>query len=143
MKKILTILILGLILIMPTMALAQAAPTTVNSDTKTKDEIDKLFTIQNVKGTENIKQVAGQVQSNKEATYSDLFAGIIKILTGVAVIMTFVGITVAGGFFVFSEGEEPRITKARTILIYVIVGDLIIAVSYAVVKGITLIKPLS
>lgn len=143
MKKILTTLILGFILIVPNMALAQAAPTTANPDTQVKNEIDKLFTIQKVTGTGNLQQVSGQVTSNQEASYSDLFAGIIKILTGVAVIMTFVGITVAGGFFVFSEGEEGRITKARTIIIYVIVGDLIIAVSYAVVKGITLIKPLS
>lgn len=137
MKKILTALILGFILITPTMALADAT-----SDAAVKSEIDKIFTIQKVQGTEQLQNLSATVTSKKESTFSDIFAGIINILTGVAVVMTFVGIVTAGGYFVFSEGEEGRVTKARTIIIYTIVGDLIIAVSYAVVKGITLIKPL-
>lgn len=137
MKKILTIILLGLILITPTIALADAA-----SDAKVKGKIDEIFKVQNVKGTENLKKLSERVTSNKESTFSDFFASIIKILTGVAVVMTFVGICVAGGIFVFSEGEEGRVTKARTIIVYTIIGDLIIAASYAIVKGITLIKPL-
>lgn len=137
MKKILTTILLGFILIAPTTALADTP-----SDAQVKSEIDKIFTIQDVKGVEQLKNLSTTVSSNKESNFSDLFAGIINILTGVAVVMTFVGIVAAGGFFVFSEGEEGRITKGRTIIIYTIVGDLIIAISYAVVKGITLIKPL-
>ncbi|MCX6734096.1 MAG: hypothetical protein NTX63_04805 [Candidatus Peregrinibacteria bacterium] len=137
MKKILTALILGFILIAPAMALADAT-----NDAAVKSQIDKIFTIQKVQGTEQLQNLSATVTSKKESTFSDIFASIINILTGVAVVMTFVGIVTAGGYFVFSEGEEGRITKARTIIIYTIVGDLIIAVSYAVVKGITLIKPL-
>lgn len=128
---------LGLILATPALALADA-----ESDARIKGKIDEIFKVQEVKGTERLQDLSKQVTSNKEATYSDFFASIIKILTGVAVVMTFVGICVAGGIFVFSEGEEGRVTKARTIIVYTIVGDLIIAASYAIVKGITLIKPL-
>lgn len=105
-------------------------------------KINQIFKLQDVKGTEQLKNLTAAVSSKKESTFSDVFATVINILSGVAVVMTFVGIVVAGGLFVFSEGEEGRITKARTIIIYTIVGDLIIAASYAIVKGITLIKPL-
>lgn len=150
MKKILTIVLLGLILVTPTIALAQTPKPAKGScenavsdkDKEICKEINAIFKVQNVKGTENLQRLSERVTSNKEATYSDFFASIIKILTGVAVVMTFVGICVAGGIFVFSEGEEGRVTKARTIIVYTIIGDLIIAASYAIVKGITLIKPL-
>lgn len=159
MKKILTTILLGFLLTLPSVALAQSAPTapapaatTPATDpcaAETSDvnkaacrKINEIFKLQDVKGTEQLKKLTTAVSSKKESSFSDIFATIINILTGVAVVMTFVGIVVAGGFFVFSEGEEGRITKARTIIMYVIVGDLIIAASYAIVKGITLIKPL-
>lgn len=141
MKKLLTTLILGIFLALPCVAMAQATPP-ISPDKSVSNEIDKIFKIQDVKETGNLKTLSTAVTSNKESTFSDIFSSIIKILTGFAVVMTFVGIVVAGGLFVFSEGEESRTTKARTIIIYTIVGDLIIAASYAIVKGITLIKPL-
>ena len=125
-----------------------AAPIVDPCATETSDankatcKMNQIFKIQNVKGTEKLQDLTAAVSSKKESTFSDIFATVINILTGVAVVMTFVGIVVSGGLFVFSEGEEGRITKARTIIIFVIVGDLIIAASYAIVKGITLIKPL-
>ncbi len=159
MKKILTTILLGFLLILPGVVFAQpapaaapaAAPTTENDPCKTaKSDADKaacrkineIFKIQDVKGTEQLKNLTAAVSSKKESSISDVFATVINILTGVAVVMTFVGLVVSGGFFVFSEGEEGRITKAKTIILFVIIGDLIIAASYAIVKGITLIKPL-
>ncbi len=138
MKKLLTAIMLGFLLITPAIVLADAA-----SDTKASNEINKIFKIQEVKGTEQLQNLTKNVKSQKESNFSDLFSGVINIMTGVAVVMTFVGIVTAGGMFVFSEGEDGRVTKAKTIIIYTIVGDLIIAASYAIVKGITLIKPLS
>lgn len=157
MKKILTTILLGFLLMLPGVVLAQAAPAatapaaapadpcaaeTSDANRAACRKINEIFKIQDVKGTEQLKNLTAAVSSKKESSFSDVFATIINILTGVAVVMTFVGIVVSGGYFVFSEGEEGRITKARTIIIFVIVGDLIIAASYAIVKGITLIKPL-
>lgn len=116
-----------------------------NFDDLSKQKIDKLFTIRGTSKVElnNLKKVSEQVGSTQEGGYADVFAAIVKTISGAAVIMTFVGIVVAGILFVFAQGEESRITKARTILIYIIVGDLIIAASYMIIRGITLIKPLS
>lgn len=145
MKKILLTTIIAALLIFPALTSAQKKAT----DKSVTSEINKIFEFKKFTdpktrktGNQNLDTLRKSVTSQKEKSYSDFFGDFIKILTSVAVVMTFVGLIVAGGFFVFSEGEEGRVTKARTIMIYVIIGDLIIAVSYAVVKSITLIKPL-
>lgn len=161
MKKIIAVSYIGLSLLAwtlatctPLMAYAEdakpgapAAPApTAGGDFNnlSKQKIDKLFTIRGTSKVElkNLQKVSEQVGSTQEGSYSDVFAAIVKTISGAAVIMTFVGIVVAGILFVFAQGEESRITKARTILIYIIVGDLIIAASYMIIRGITLIKPL-
>lgn len=154
MKKLLVTFILGIFLALPCVAMAQGTPPLakppISPDQNVTNQIDTIFKIQTTTKdaagkditTQNLQDLKSSVTSKKESTFSDIFSSIIKILTGFAVVMTFVGIVAAGGLFVFSEGEESRTTKARTIIIYTIVGDLIIAASYAIVKGITLIKPL-
>lgn len=119
-----------------------------DKDTTIKKEIDEIFKIQKFQvdgkdGNQALQHLSSQVSSKQEYSFADVFASIIKILTGIAVVMTFVGAIVAGVMYIFSEGEESRTTKAKTIMIYIIIGDLIIAASYAIVRGITLIKPLS
>jgi|GEM_PF-3205346 peptidoglycan biosynthesis protein MviN/MurJ (putative lipid II flippase) len=145
MKKLLIIITIAALISIPVLATAQKT----ENDQSVTNEINKIFEFKKFtdpktgkEGNQNLESLRKNVTSNKEKTYSDFIADFIKILTGVAVVMTFVGLIVAGGFFVFSEGEEGRVTKARTIMIYVIIGDLIIAVSYAVIRSITLIKPL-
>lgn len=158
MKKYSSIIIgllLSIVMLTPTMSLvveAQAGGTTpavppTTADEQAKKAIDKIFQVQTLTGNEgatgNVKKLSGTVTSNKQSTFADVFAGIIKILTGLAVIMTFIGVTVAGIIFLFSDGEEPKTTKARTILIYIAIGDLIIMASYGIVRAITNINPLS
>ena len=146
MKKISTILVgilLSTLMLTPTMSLAD----TVSPNDTVKSSIDQIFKIQDIQvngqpGNQPLKKLSQQVGSKQESTFADVFAGIIKILSGLAVVMTFIGAIVAGVIFLFSEGEEARTTKAKTILIYVAIGDLIIAASYAIVRGITYIKPL-
>lgn len=145
------------VIAIPFHAVAQGAkpdPTIeTDKDTTTKKQIDEIFKIQKFtvddgkgnkeEGNQALKHLSSQVSSKQEYSFADVFASIIKILTGVAVVMTFVGAIVAGVIYMFSEGEESKTTKAKTIMIYIIIGDLIIAASYAIVRGITLIKPLS
>lgn len=150
MKKFNTYIIalmMTLLMVTPTVTLAVGGTTPVQTqkDIDTSKEINKIFKIEDIDKNETtaLEKLAGQVKSNKEASFSDVFAGIINVLTGVAVVMTFVGAIVAGLFLLFSNGEEDRQTKAKTILIYIAIGDVIIAASYAIVRAITLIKPLS
>lgn len=126
----------------PTMSLAQTP-----QDKTTSSEIDKIFKLENVHvngkpANEPLKKLSERIGSKQESGFADVFASVIRIFSGLAVVMTFVGAIVAGVIFVFSEGEESRTTKAKSILIYVIIGDLIIAASYAIIRAITYIKPL-
>lgn len=147
MKKIQTYIIafmMTLVMIMPTVTLAVVQ---TPEDKKVTEGIDKIFKVENLQidgkdVNKNLKDLSKQVKSTQEGSFADVFSGIIKILSGVAVVMTFVGAVVAGVILVFSDGEEDKQTKAKTIIIYIAIGDVIIAASYAIVRAITLIKPL-
>lgn len=159
MKKLSTIIIgvlLSIIMLTPTMSLAfdgaaaleSSKAAGVDPNAATTSEIDKIFKIQDIQvngqpGNQPLKKLSQQVGSKQEFSFADVFGSIIKIFTGLAVVMTFVGAIVAGVIFLFSEGEEARTTKAKTILIYIAIGDLIMAASFAIVRAITYIKPLS
>ncbi|MFA7277559.1 MAG: hypothetical protein WC101_01045 [Candidatus Gracilibacteria bacterium] len=147
MKKFQTYIIafmMTLVMTVPTVALAVVQ---TPADIAAEEGIDKIFKVQNIQidgkdVNKNLKDLSKQVKSTQEGSFADVFAGIIKILSGVAVVMTFVGTVVAGVILVFSDGEEDKQTKAKTIIIYIAIGDVIIAASYAIVRAITLIKPL-
>lgn len=148
MKKILLTLVLLMTLTAPSLAIAQSKTVPTADDKKTTSKIDELFKIETVKDKDGVefnkqlKNLSTQVGSKKEYSFADMFGSIIKIMSGLAVVMTFVGAIVAGVIFLFSQGEEAKTTKAKSIMIYIIVGDLIIAASYLIVSGITSIKPL-
>lgn len=147
MKKIQTYIIalmMTLVMVMPTVTLAVVQ---TPEDKSVTEGIDKIFKVENLQidgkdVNKNLKDLSKQVKSTQESSFADVFSGIIKILSGVAVVMTFVGAVVAGVILVFSDGEEDKQTKAKTIIIYIAIGDVIIAASYAIVRAITLIKPL-
>lgn len=133
-----------LVMVVPTVALAVVQ---TPADIAAEEGIDKIFKVQNIQidgkdVNKELKDLSKQVKSTQEGSFADVFAGIIKILSGVAVVMTFVGTVVAGVILVFSDGEEDKQTKAKTIIIYIAIGDVIIAASYAIVRAITLIKPI-
>lgn len=154
-KTLIISLLLTITMVAPTVSMAYNGSAAVHGEVvptgadnqNTTNAIDKIFKIEKDASGKTINKqlenLSKQVGSKQEFTFADVFASIIKILSGLAVVMTFVGAIVAGVLFVFSEGEESRTTKAKTILLYVAIGDLIIAASYAIVRGITLIKPLS
>ncbi len=149
---ILLTIVLTVALIVPSLALAQPKNAPTAKDKATTSKIDELFKIQEIKvkdkagndveANQQIKGLSEQIGSKKESSFADVFGSIIKIMSGIAVVMTFVGAIVAGVMYLFSEGEEGKTTKARSIMIYIIIGDLIIAASYLIVSGITSIKPL-
>lgn len=145
MKKILFVIVALTILLTPTL-LAYAAEGPSAANTTAGKQIDKLFQLEakktsNAQGlTKNLDTVTKNVSSKKEATYSDLFSSVAKTLTGVAVVLTFIGICVAGGMLIFASANEQQTEHAKTIMIYVVVGDIIIAASYIIIRAITKIN---
>lgn len=155
MKKSLIIIatLLALISLVPATYAQPAAPGTSAPNGSSNQSLDKAFSTDINKyfkavqsgdiKNENVANLAEKVSSTKEASFSDFFAAIAKILTGAAVLLTFIGFFVAGTMLVFAAANEQIMDKAKTIILYVIVGDVIIAASYAIVKGITMLQPLN
>ncbi|MEK7545059.1 MAG: hypothetical protein AAB551_02915 [Patescibacteria group bacterium] len=161
MKKIFVSLILGVILI-PQFALAQSGYSLMGEgktgteglsligeekteELKPNEGIDLLFKRENLytdKQQEKNKNLVKKLEtSGKEKTFSDIFGGIAKLILGVATIGIFVGLVVAGVFLVVGQGEEGSITKVKSIVMYLLIGVVILAASYAIVTGISRINP--
>ncbi len=61
---------------------------------------------------------------------------ITKIILSIAGSLAFVSFTVSGIFFLVAQGQDEKLSKAKGMLIWSIVGLAIIAVSFALVTGI-------
>jgi len=96
----------------------------------TTDENKESITENNIKNYETLPDV----------TYQGLFRTVIKTIMYLSGILVTVGMIVAGIMFLSSSTNEENLVKARKILIYVVMGIVIISVSYAVVTGILKIK---
>jgi len=103
---------------------AQAAPV----------EIDKL--IQSPTGTDITKEqeVVGKLPKVEAQT---LLTIVIKYILRLAAILTMIALIITAIYYLISMGKEEDISKARNILIYLIIGIVIIASSYGIVTGIS------
>jgi len=54
--------------------------------------------------------------------------------------LVLIGLLIVGAMFMTGASNEENITKARKILIYLVIGIILISVSYAVVSGISQFK---
>lgn len=61
----------------------------------------------------------------------------IKTILGWAMILTIAAIVVASIFFMIARGKDEDITKAKDIILYLVIGMAIIAAAYGVVAGIS------
>lgn len=117
----------------------------LTEELKPNEGIDLLFKRENLytdKQQEKNKNLVKKLEtSGKEKTFSDIFGGIAKLILGVATIGIFVGLVVAGVFLVVGQGEEGSITKVKSIVMYLLIGVVILAASYAIVTGISRINP--
>jgi hypothetical protein len=66
-----------------------------------------------------------------------ILSGIIQTILGITGSLAFIAFTVGGVRMVTSQGNEERITKGKTIILYSVLALIIIATSYAIVLGIT------
>lgn len=150
MKKNIFTLFLLTILLIPSLIFAQGEknPPPLKEGTGIKGTVDELFKIEKFKTSEgkqinDTSLIENLPQSQKEETYSDLFSSLTKIALGAATILVFVGLIVSGIMFVFAQGDETKLTNAKNVLVYMIIGVAIIAAAYAIVIGITNLTPFS
>lgn len=79
------------------------------------------------------KTIANLPELTLEAGISD----VIKTILGWSMIITIVAIVVASIYYMISRGKDEDITKAKDILIYLIIGMAIMAAAYGIVAGIS------
>jgi|GEM_PF-4591496 len=151
MKKILTAITLALIIgLQLTVGIALAkdpAPATEEQQqpaqpTQPKSPADKLLPQFDVIPIE--QQGIGDEITNyanlTNASWTQIVASVIKTMLFVAGSLVLIGLLIVGAMFMTGASNEENITKARKILIYLVIGIILISVSYAVVSGISQFK---
>ncbi len=71
-----------------------------------------------------------------EVGLEDLIKTIIKTILGAAMLLTIAAIVVAAIFYILSRGNEEETSKAKNIILYLIIGMVIMAAAYGLVAGI-------
>ncbi len=68
---------------------------------------------------------------------SDFIPQIIRQLFRFAWLLVLVSLTVSGVYFVMAQHDDDRLTKAKTMIYYSLIGFAFIALAFAIVKGVT------
>lgn len=76
------------------------------------------------------------VQGLPEVTDQEVITSAIKTILGAASLLAIIAVCVAGLYYLIARGDEEKVTKAKNILVYLIIGMVVISASYAVVSGI-------
>jgi Type IV secretion system pilin len=64
------------------------------------------------------------------------FKTAMKTILGASMILTIVGIVFAGVYYMISQGNDEDISKAKSIILYLIIGMAIMAAAYGIVTGV-------
>lgn len=83
----------------------------------------------------------GKLVDLPEVTVEDVIATTIMTILKWSLSLAIVALIVTGTYYLISQGNEEELSKAKNILIYLIVGMLIIAAAYAIVSGVAQINP--
>jgi len=108
-------------------------PATVNIDELINRPVDKA-TGQVKTGTSEEQE---QITKLPEVDAPQLLTTVIKYILRLAAILTMIALIITAIYYLISMGKEEDISKARNILIYLIIGIVIIAGSYGVVTGLS------
>jgi len=148
MKKLLATIGLALMLLIPlTTGLALAKPPAAEpakadepqqpgQATAPKTQADNLLPkFTDPKGQGGIEEELKTYSSLTSASWTQIVASVIKTILFVAGALVMIGLLVVGAMT--GSSNEENITKARKILIYLVIGIILISVSYAVVSGIS------
>ncbi len=90
--------------------------------------------------TSKIGIVGNLYTTFKNASWSDILAGIVKFILAITGALAFVSFTYAGVMMVTARGNEEQIKKGKDILLWSIIALAIIATSYSLVLGVSLLK---
>lgn len=77
-----------------------------------------------------------EVQALPDVTQENLFKTIFKTILGASMIITIAAIVVAAVFYIISQGNDEDISKAKNIILYLIIGLVIMAAAYGLVSGV-------
>lgn len=100
------------------------------------DYTDLLLQIPADSKNEDIKKLRDLPQVTVESALSTA----IKTILGAAMLLTIIAIVVAGIYYLQSQGQEEDITKAKNIILYLIIGMAIMAGAYGFVSGVIQFK---
>jgi len=75
-----------------------------------------------------------------DVSSSTVIAKIIKNILGFSMSMTLIALVVAGIYYVTARGEDDQITKAKSIILYLVMGMAVMAASYGIIAGIAQFK---
>lgn len=80
---------------------------------------------------------AGNVKDLPDVSLESIMATIIKALLGWSMIFTIVAIVVSAMYYLISQGKEENVSKAKNIILYLVIGMAIMAGAYGIISGIT------
>lgn len=71
-----------------------------------------------------------------EVTDTALITSVIKTALQLGMSLTIIAIVIAGFYYLTGRGEEDKVTKAKDILLYLVIGLIIMASAYGIITGI-------
>jgi hypothetical protein len=80
------------------------------------------------------------VRNLPQGSWQQILAEVIKFILGITGTLALISFTVSGIMMVTARGEEEQITKAKMMVLWSVLALLIIAVSYAIVLGVSQLK---
>ena len=127
--------IIKLILVLSTILLSSSLLYAENTD---KPNIDKLIPKESPLtdqgfGTKELKAIKSLPNRSAEQIIG---TAVLTILEW-TFILTVIAIVVAAIYYLISRGNEEDVTKAKNIILYLVIGMAIIAASYGIIAGIT------
>ena len=81
-----------------------------------------------------------EVANLPEISETDLITSIIKTILGAGTILTVIAVVIAGLYYLLAKGEEEQITKAKDILVYLVIGMVVMASAYGIISGLAQIE---
>ena len=121
----------------PTNSGGGAAAATTPANAVTTDELLYQFNYVGTTPAEMAGTKIGAVNALPRATWTKTLAEVIKMLLNITGGLALLAFTVGGTMMVLSSGNGDLLEKGKKITIYAIEGLVIIAVSYALVIGVS------
>lgn len=100
------------------------------SDNTAKNYTNSLNNLKNYPEVANVAKLP-------QLTTESLIKEVIKTILSGAMLLTMIALVIAGIYYLQSRGKEEDITKAKDIIIYLLIGMAIIASAYAIIVGIS------